>query len=108
MMQRDSGVGRRRLREFRPTAWSPSSGSCKDVCLVIKKEGSREEVEGLEWKAERESKAQTEKAAGRAYLELDLRSTGGEGGHVQAFSNMAEGAGNGRGQDLEAKKREEF
>lgn len=75
-MQRDSGVGRERLREFRRAARSPSSQSCKkDMSLVTNKEGSREERWG---RAERESRPRTEEATGRAHLELDLSSMRGK------------------------------
>ena len=82
MVPRDSGVGRGRLRAFGCAVWSPTSGSCKAMCFVAKKEGSREELEDLEWKAESKSKARTEEAAERV-LELDLRSTGGKVAFLQ-------------------------
>lgn len=75
---------------------------------AYKKEGSREEVEDLEWKAEREPKAQTEEATDRAYLELDLRSTAGKAAMCKLSPAWLRRVGSGRGQGLEAKKREEF
>lgn len=75
---------------------------------AYKKEGSREEGEDVEWKAEREPKAQTEEATETAYLELDFRSTAGKAAMCALSPAWLRRLGSGRGQDLEAKRREKF
>lgn len=75
---------------------------------AYKKEGSREEVEDLEWKAEREPKAQTEEATERAYRELDFRSTAGKAAMCKLSLAWLRRVGSGRGQDLGGQKEGEI